>query len=118
MTVRVGLKKFKFNGHVSILINVTNPTEYVLLHANELLVTLVSAQTIKGSEYDLVLSECGPQLNKNLTPVVRLYARKKIDILFPFSDKTKQYSCFIFGNSNQTFNSQSPLLLSRLNEKT
>ena len=57
VTVRVGLKKFKFNGHVSILINVTNPTEYVLLHANELLVTLVSAQTIKGSEYDLVLSE-------------------------------------------------------------
>lgn len=108
MTVRVDLKKFKFNGHVSILINVTNPTEYVLLHANELLVTLVSAQTIKGSEYDLVLSECGPKKTNDGT-VVR-YERKKIDISFPFSDKTKQYSWFIFVNSNQTFNTQSPLL--------
>ena len=70
MTVRVDLKKFKFNGHVSIMINVTNPTEYVLLHANELRVTLVSAQTIKGSEYDLVLSECGPKVNRKLTPEI------------------------------------------------
>lgn len=53
VTVRVDLKKFKFNGHVIILINVTNPTKYVLLHANELRVTLVSAQTIKGNKLSI-----------------------------------------------------------------
>ena len=51
LTIFVDLSNFKFNGHVSILITVTEPTQYVLLHTNRLKITSVTAQTVSEGKY-------------------------------------------------------------------
>lgn len=51
VTIFVDLKKFLFNGHVSMLIDVKEPTEYVLVHTNKLTVTSVIVHQSSGGEY-------------------------------------------------------------------
>jgi len=49
VTLFVDLKNFKFNGHVSILFDVKEPSEYVLVHINKLVVTSVAVhQSSRG----------------------------------------------------------------------
>lgn len=53
VTIFVDLKKFLFNGHVSILIDVKEPTEYVLVHTNKLAVTSVAVHQSPGGKYSI-----------------------------------------------------------------
>ncbi|KAL9985945.1 hypothetical protein ACROYT_G008402 [Oculina patagonica] len=50
VTILVDLKKFLFNGHVSIVIDVKEPTEYVLVHTNKMTVTSVTVHQSSGGE--------------------------------------------------------------------
>ena len=51
VTLFVDLKNFKFNGHVSILFDVKELSEYVLVHINKLVVTSVAVHQSSRGEY-------------------------------------------------------------------
>lgn len=53
VTIFVDLKKFLFNGYVSILIEVKEPTEYILVHTNKLAVTSLDVLQSSGGKYSL-----------------------------------------------------------------